>query len=47
MTRCPITYEEITSGKYSRTGLRKVNPELKHLKPFPYDRREQIREAQK
>ncbi len=47
MTRCPITYEKITSGRYSQTGLRKLNPALKDLKPFPYDRKEQIREAQK
>ena len=47
MTRCPITYEEITSGRYSRTGLNKLNPALKDLKSFPFDRREQVREAQK
>ncbi len=47
MTRCPITYEEITSGRYSRTGLRKLNPALKDLKPFPFDRKEQMREVQK
>ncbi len=47
MSRCPITYEEIVSGRYSKTGLNKLNPALVNLQPFPLDRREQIREAQK
>ena len=47
MSRCPITYEEITSGRYSKTGLNKLNPALKDLQPLPLDRREQIQEAQK
>lgn len=47
MSRCPITYKEIASGRYSKTGLNKLNPALDGLRPFPLDRREQIREAQK
>ncbi|WP_428235458.1 HipA domain-containing protein [Gracilimonas sp.] len=47
MTRCPITYEKITSGRYSKTGLNKLNPALKELKPLPFDRKEQVQEAQK
>lgn len=47
MSRCPITYEEIATGGYSKTGLNKLNPALEDLQPLPLDRREQIREAQK
>lgn len=47
MSRCPITYEETASGRYSKTGLNKLNPALEDLQPLPLDRREQIREAQK
>lgn len=47
MSRCPITYKEIASGRYSKTGLNKLNPALEDLRPLPLDRREQIREAQK
>jgi len=47
MSRCPITYQEIASGRYSKTGLNKLNPALDNLKPLPLDRREQIREAQR
>ncbi|MDR9407210.1 MAG: HipA domain-containing protein [Balneolaceae bacterium] len=47
MTRCPITYQEVTSGTYSKTGLNRLNPTLKELGPFPFTRREQVREAQK
>lgn len=47
MSRCTITYQEIASGRYSKTGLNKLNPALDYLKPFPLDRREQIQEAQK
>jgi serine/threonine-protein kinase HipA len=47
MKRCPITYEEINSGRYSKTGLNKLNPALKELKQLPYTRKEQIQEAQK
>lgn len=47
MKRCPITYQKIESGIYSKTGLHKLNPSLQNLKPFPFSRTEQIQEAQK
>ncbi|NBC03473.1 MAG: type II toxin-antitoxin system HipA family toxin [Bacteroidetes bacterium] len=47
MRRCPITYQEVTSGIYSKTGLNRLNPSLKELNPFPFTRREQVIEAQK
>ena len=45
MKRCPITYEEITSGEYSVRGLRLLARQLVHLDPFPYTAEEQRREA--
>ncbi len=45
MNRCPITYEECGSGKYSLKGVRKLNPRLKTLNDFPYSADEQRREA--
>lgn len=47
MSLCPITYEKISEGYYSRRGLKKLNPALVDLKFFPFDRQEIIREAQK
>lgn len=47
MRRCPITYQKVTSGTYSKTGLNRLNPTLKELAPFPFTRREQVREVQK
>lgn len=47
MKRCLFTYELLKSGIYSPEGLKKLNPRLKNLKLFPYDRNEQIKEAQK
>lgn len=47
MSLCPITYEEISEGYYSRKGLKRLNPALEDLKLFPFDRLEIIREAQK
>lgn len=47
MSRCPITYDEIENGRYSKKGLRRLNSSLQNLKPFPYSRSEQIKEAQK
>lgn len=47
MKRCPITYQEITEGLYSKAGLRKLNPALQSLHPFPYDRKAQLTESQK
>ncbi|MDZ7772368.1 MAG: HipA domain-containing protein [Balneolaceae bacterium] len=46
MSRCLITYEEISGdGDYSSTGLGRLNPALKELRPLPLDHREQLREA--
>jgi len=45
MNRCPITYEECESGKYSLKGLRKLSPKLKSLKDFPFSAEDQVREA--
>jgi len=45
MSRCPITYEECESGKYSLKGLRKLSPKLKSLKDFPFSAEDQVREA--
>ncbi len=45
MKRCPITYEEITSGEYSVRGLRLLARQLMHLDSFPYTAEEQRREA--
>jgi serine/threonine-protein kinase HipA len=47
MMRCPITYEEISSGRYSDRGLRRLNPALTELNPLPYDHQEQLREARR
>jgi serine/threonine-protein kinase HipA len=47
MKCCPITYEPLESGRYSKKGLNKLNPSLQDLRPFPYSRKEQIQEAQK
>ncbi|HET8865482.1 MAG TPA: HipA domain-containing protein [Gracilimonas sp.] len=47
MKRCPITYEPISDGRYSKTGLHKLNPALNELKPLPFDQKEQIQEAQR
>ena len=47
MSLCPITYEQISEGTYSRRGLKRLNPALEDLKLFPFDRQEIIREAQK
>lgn len=45
MDRCPITYQRISDGTYSKNGLRLLNPALRDLKPFPYTRSEQLLEA--
>ncbi len=47
MMRCPITYEELLPGeeKYSAAGLKRLSPNLKTLKDFPYTMEEQLREA--
>jgi serine/threonine-protein kinase HipA len=45
MNRCPITYEKCEDCKYSPKGLKKLSPQLKFLKDFPYSAEDQIREA--
>jgi serine/threonine-protein kinase HipA len=45
MGRCPITYEECEGDRYSLKGLRKLSPNLKSLKDFPFSAEEQVREA--
>ena len=47
MNRCPVTYQRISEGTYSKRGLRLLNPGLRDLKPFPYTRSEQLLEARK
>ena len=42
MTRCPITYELIEEGKYSKNGLKLLSKKLKQLHHFPYTRQEQV-----
>lgn len=45
MNRCPITYRECGSDKYSEKGLRMLSRTLTHLKDFPYSAERQRREA--
>lgn len=47
MNRCPISYEEIDSGFYSRKGLNRLAPGLQDLKPLPFSEKELILESQK
>lgn len=45
MNRCPITYEECGSDRYSIAGLRLLSPRLTDLQAFPYSAATQRREA--
>ena len=36
MTRCPITYERISEGRYSIKGLRQLSSKLSQLRDLPY-----------
>ena len=45
MNRCPISYEEITTGLYSRNGLKKLNARLNSLKPLDFTKEELLEEA--
>lgn len=45
MIRCPITYQKLEDGVYSKTGIHYFNPGLKRLRPFPYDNRDQLLKA--
>jgi hypothetical protein len=46
MKRCPITYEVIENGKYSKKGLQFLSKKLSDLNDFPYSAKEQITLAQ-
>jgi serine/threonine-protein kinase HipA len=46
MKRCPITYNEISQGNYSKEGLKFLSKNLKELYDFPYSVKEQILLAQ-
>lgn len=41
MNRCPITYETLDSGRYSKKGLLLLSARLKNLKDFPFSAQEQ------
>ena len=45
MNRCPITYAECGSDRYSEQGLRMLSRTLTHLKDFPYSAERQRRKA--
>lgn len=45
MNRCPITYEECGTKRYSINGLKKLSYGLFILNDFPYSAKEQIDEA--
>ncbi|MEX0600681.1 MAG: HipA domain-containing protein, partial [Rhodothermales bacterium] len=45
MPRCPITYEEIPAGRYSRAGLRRLSRRLTELEDLPFTPDELRREA--
>jgi len=44
MSICPITYE-LTDGRYSPVGLRRLSPSLTHLLDLPFTAAEQLIEA--
>jgi serine/threonine-protein kinase HipA len=45
MSRCPITYKECGTLRYSREGLRRLSYSLNDLRDFPYNAESQRREA--
>ena len=45
MNRCPITYENCGSARYSRKGIRKLSRLLDALNDFPYSADQQRKEA--
>lgn len=45
MPVCPLTYEEISEGKYSRRGLRSLSRRLTDLEDLPFTPKELRREA--
>jgi len=42
MNKCPITYELLSEGKYSKNGLKWLSKGLKELHDFPYSTEEQL-----
>ena len=42
MNKCPITYEILEEGKYSKNGLKLLSKGLKELHDFPYSSHEQL-----
>ena len=47
MKRCPITYEQIDSGLYSKKGLNRLNPTLNSLELLSFTEQELIMESKK
>ena len=45
MNRCPISYEDCGSERYSPAGLRLLSPQLTSLQPLPFTAEEQRYEA--
>lgn len=45
MNRCPITYEQCDTAKYSERGLKMISPRLGHLNDLPFTATELRREA--
>lgn len=45
MRHCPITYEPLRTGRYSRRGLNLLSRTLEDLSDFPYSVQEQLEEA--
>ena len=45
MKICPITYEQISEGTYSRAGLQLLSRNLVTLKNLNYTKEEQLQEA--
>lgn len=42
LIRCPITYEPITTGKYSQKGLKRLSPIIERLQDFSYSSKQQL-----
>ncbi|MBI5726885.1 MAG: HipA domain-containing protein [Ignavibacteriales bacterium] len=45
MNRCPLTYEEISGGLYSRNGIKQLNSRLSTLLPLDFTKEELLEEA--
>lgn len=45
MNICPITYQQIQSGKYSKEGIKLLSRNLTSLKDLDYTKEEQLQEA--